>query len=292
MNNPMKNFARSRVAIILLGVALCGCGGATDFSTTGRLDNGLVIILPGIEGESGLNHDIRNGLVAGGVDCAVSIRSWGRILPPPFGMLASQVDVIGNRLAARSLAKDVAEYQDSHPGKPVYIMGHSGGGGIAVFVAEYLPEGHKVDGLILLSASISSAYDVTKALEHTHRGIVNLYNRNDGMLLGVGTTLFGNVDGIRGPSAGLLSFDTPGEKASPAKREAYKRLYQVELTQEMSLGGSSHTSSTEPGFVSVYIAPWLLSPQWPLDASGAAWGLGVPPRRETVGYQLSALIQN
>ncbi|MCE5277906.1 MAG: alpha/beta fold hydrolase [Planctomycetaceae bacterium] len=280
MNNPSTTFrSRGLLAIVLLAVAMLGgCGGATDFSTAGRLENGLVLILPGIEGESGLNHDIRNGLVAGGVDCAVSIRSWGRILPPPFGMLASQVDVIGNRLVARSIAKDVAEYQDKHPGKPVYIIGHSGGGGIAVFVAENMPDGHKVDGLILLSASISSAYDVTKALENTRRGIVNLYNKGDGMLLGVGTTLFGNVDGIRGPSAGLLSFDAPPEKASPSKHEAYKRLYQVQVTQEMSLGGSSHTSSTEPGFVSLYIAPWLLSPQWPLDTSGGAWSLGVPPQ--------------
>ncbi|MCE5327000.1 MAG: alpha/beta hydrolase [Planctomycetaceae bacterium] len=278
MNHSSKISRWLGAAVLLAGATLCGCGGATDFSTTGRLDNGLVLILPGIEGESGLNHDIRNGLVAGGVDCAVSIRSWGRILPPPFGALASQVDVIGNRLVSMSIAKDIAAYQDSHPGRPVYVVGHSGGGGIAVFVAENMPEGHKVDGLILLSASISSAYDVTKALEHTHRGILNFYNKDDGMLLGVGTTLFGNVDGIRGPSAGLLSFDLPGEKASAGKREAYKRLFQIQLTQEMSQGGSSHTLVTEPGFVSMYIAPWLLSPRWPLDTSGGAWSLGVPPQ--------------
>ena len=249
-----------------------GCGGFVDFTSPDRLDKGLIIILPGIEGESGLNHDIRNGLVAAGVDQALKIRPWGRLLPPPLNMLVTQMDIIGNRIAAAIIANEVVEYRKQYPGRPVYVVGHSGGGGIAVFVAEAMPKDHKIDGLILLSASVSSAYNVTKALSNCEQGIVNFYNRGDGLLLGVATTLFGNVDGIRGPSAGLLSFDEPRESAGKEEKAAYEHLFQVQLTDDMTLGyTTAHASTTEPGFVSIYVAPWLLSRQWPAMDSATEW---------------------
>ena len=101
----------------------------------------------------------------------------------------------------------IGDYQDNHPGRPVYVVGHSGGGGVAVFTAESLPDGRKIDGLVLLSASISKGYDLHKALANCRRGIINYYSSRDVGLLGVGTTLMGNVDGGHGPSAGLKGFD-------------------------------------------------------------------------------------
>ncbi|MBL7133204.1 MAG: alpha/beta hydrolase [Phycisphaerae bacterium] len=237
---------------------VAGCGLGSDFNTPDRLENGLVIILPGIEGKSGLNRDIRDGLAAAGIDQAIQIRSWG-VIP-----LLKQMDFIGNRLAGAIIAQEIVAYQDKHPGRPVYVLGHSGGGGIAVFVAEGMPKGRQVDGLILLSASISSAHNLTKALKHCKNGIANFYNRNDAALLGVVTILFGNVCGTHGPAAGLIGFDKPGEKASDEKKLAYAKLYPVALTDDMTLGDSgAHVSTTRPDFVSIYVAPWVLSQQWP-----------------------------
>lgn len=237
---------------------VAGCGFGSDFNTPDRQENGLVIILPGVEGISGLNRDIRDGLVAAGVDQAIQIRSWG-LIP-----LLKQMDFIGNRLAGAIIAKEIVAYQDEHPGRPVYVLGHSGGGGIAVFVAEGMPEGRQVDGLILLSASISSAHNLTKALKHCKHGIVNFYNKSDSALLGLFAILFGNVCGTHGPAAGLIGFDKPGEKAAEEKKLAYTKLFPVELTEDITLGGSSaHLSTTRPDFVSIYVAPWVLSRQWP-----------------------------
>ena len=245
--------------MVCLAVGLAGgCGTSNDFNTPDRQENGLVIILPGVEGKSGLNRDIRDGLAAAGVEQAIQIRSWG-LIP-----LLKQMDVIGNRLAGAIIAKEIVAYQDEHPGCPVYVMGHSGGGGIAVFVAEGMPEGRQLDGLILLSASISSAHDLTKALKRCKNGIVNFYNRNDAALLGLLTILVGNVCGTHGPAAGLIGFDKPGENASDEKKLAYAKLYPVGLTDDMTLGDTSaHVSTTRPDFVSIYVAPWVLSRQWP-----------------------------
>lgn len=215
------------------------------FMTDQRLSNGLVIVLPGIEGESSMNQDVRYGLTSAGVDQAVPIHRWGSPLPG-VSLLINQMNVIGNRIAAKRLADMIVAYQDTHPGKPVHIVGHSGGGGVAVFTAEALPPGRQIEGLVLLSASISSAYDCGKALAKCRKGILNFYCRNDGLLV-IGTLIAGNVDGIRGPGAGAVGFD-----------KTYPKLEQREITAE-AFGDDPHAAATRSGFVARNVAPWILS---------------------------------
>jgi pimeloyl-ACP methyl ester carboxylesterase len=181
------------------------------------------------------------------------------------GIFVNQIDFIGNYLAADRLAQRIMKYQDEHPDRPVHIIGHSGGGGIAVFIASAMPKGREVTGVILLSASISSNHDITKALQHCSSGIVNFYNRNDGVLLGLMTTVLGNVGGAHGPSAGLLGFTLPNESASDEKRLAYQKLYQVPMTGNMGTGATAHFAATQPSFVSSYVSPWIMSGNWPAD---------------------------
>ncbi|MDP7635942.1 MAG: alpha/beta fold hydrolase [Phycisphaerae bacterium] len=261
------------LALIALAAAVAFASGCVEdnaaYMTSERMNNGLVVILPGIEGESAANREVRSALDASGVDRALPIWHWG-VPIPGAGMIINQIDFGGNRLRAKRIADRIVKYQDEHPGRPVHLVGHSGGGGIAVLAAEQLPEGRKVDGLVLLSASISIAHDVTKALKNCRSGIVNFYNRGDAALLGVGTTILGNVDGRHGPSAGLLGFDPPGASASDETRLTYSKLFQVELSGPMiseDLGGA-HFSTTRYGFVLVYVSPWVRNPDWPADQTG------------------------
>ncbi len=198
-------------ALILSSAGGCASDPNKPFTTSDRMDAGLVIILPGIEGESSLNHDVRRGLLNGGLLYAISIYRWGRPVPIA-GPLLNQIDILGNRLEGLEIAKRIVSYQKNYPGRPVYLIGHSGGGGIAVFATEGLPKDITIDGLVLLSASISSAYDLTNALHHCRKGILNIYTREDVGLLIIATTLAGNVDGIRGPAAGAIGFDRPTAK--------------------------------------------------------------------------------
>ncbi len=248
------------VAVLVVG----GCNGYETnarYTTEERLANGLVIILPGIEGESPLNRDIRRGLVRGGIDSALPIYHWGRPIPG-IGMLLNQMDFVGNRIEGVKIAKKIQDYQEMHPGRKVYLVGHSGGGGVAVFAAEAMPEGKQIDGLILLSASIWERYDLTKALSRTRYGIANFYNEEDIGLLGIGTTIMSNVDGMRGPSAGLNGFTLPKDSDSDQKKLAYKKLRQVRITRGMSGGDDPHSAATRPGFVSMYIVPLINARTW------------------------------
>ena len=252
-------------AAMLPAILTVGCtNGNKQFMTEQRLRNGLVVILPGIEGESGLNRDIRRGLVKAGDVRAIPIWPWGRPVPL-LGLLINQIDFLGNRLAGASIAKRIADYQDKHPGRPVYVIGHSGGGGVAVFVAESMPKDHKLDGLVLLSASISSAYDLTKALGNCRGGIVNYYSREDVGLLAVGTTVLGTVDGTHGPSAGLLGFDAPSNQDKKNKKDAYQKLTQISLAGLVY--GTAHELCTSIGFVREHVSKWISPGRWPSSYS-------------------------
>jgi len=214
---------------------------------------GLVVILPGIEGVSQYNRNIRKGLVKGGLDRAILIQRWGHL--PGIGALLNQMDVAGNRMEGVRIARQITDYQNRYPGRSVWIVGHSGGAGVAVFTAEALPGGRKIDGLILLAASIHKEYDLTKALSHCQVGIVNFYNPGDKALLQIGTTLVGNVDGRRGPSAGLEGFSLK----KPMKTDGEK-LRQVRVTG----GFDPHGRATDPSYVSANVVPYLKDPASPL----------------------------
>ncbi|MFW6061761.1 MAG: lipase family protein [Planctomycetota bacterium] len=225
-----------------------------------RMEAGLVLVLPGIEGVSTLNHRIREGLKEAGVPAAMPIYAWGRPLGP-LAPLINQVDVRGNRAQARRLAKVILDYQEAYPDRPVWIVGHSGGGAMAVFVAEALPPERPIDGLVLLSPSLSRRYDLGRSLRRCRRGIVNFYNPRDVALLGVGTTLLTNVDGARGLAGGLTGFTAP---ADPERQRLYaEKLHQIGLGPDLTGGYEPHSSATHPEFVAEHVAPWVAARNWP-----------------------------
>ena len=257
----------TRLGPFILPALLClaGCSGNAKFMTEERLARGMIMILPGIEGPSPLNEDVRRGLIAAGCPRAMPIRSWGNPLPL-LGVPLKQFDLLGAHLAAEDIRDELVRYQTKHPGVPVYLVGHSGGGGIVVLVAEKMPDGHSLTGLLLLSASISSAHDLTEALQHLDNGIVNFYNKEDAAMLGVATTLFSNIDGLHGPSAGLLGFDWPAESDSDERKTAYGKLYQIQLKPGMlRQTGDPHTVATRPSFVATYVAAWTNGQPWPAE---------------------------
>lgn len=246
MNASTRRLCAGLLALSL-SLPLLGCGADTQYMTPERMENGLVVVLPGIEGRSVANENIRDGILATGTDRAITIYSWGRPVPG-VGMLLNQMDAVGNRVAGRNLAQYIGNYLSEYPGRPVHIVGHSGGGGVAVFAAEEMPTGRQVNGLVLLSASISANYDLSRALGNCSAGIVNFYNPDDTALLGVGTAIAGNVDGGHGASAGQAGFT-----------RNYPRLY----SRAVSGYGDPHFAATRVGFVRREVAPWALSRTYP-----------------------------
>ena len=132
-----------------------------------RLDRGLVLILPGIEGRSFLNVSLMAGLLDAGLPYAMEIVDWttGRFLLAIYHLRAWR----RNRRVARQIADRVVEYRRQYPGRPVWLIGHSAGGAMALLTAEFLSAGESLTGMVLLAPAISSRYscDAAHAADRT-----------------------------------------------------------------------------------------------------------------------------
>ena len=172
-----------------------------------RLEHGLVMILPGIEGHSFLNVAVLAGLIDGGVRSAAEIVDWttgNRIL-----FLFHLRGWKRNNRVAHDLAARIVAYQNQYPGRPVWVVGHSGGGGMALLTAAALPAGHQLTGVVMLATAVSPVFDLRRALAGVKTSIWSHYSWFDALFLLLGTTMVGTFDGRHGFAAGAVGFRGP-----------------------------------------------------------------------------------
>lgn len=248
------------MTVIVALLLVAGCSRTTKLMS-GQLEQGLVIVLPGIEGHSPLNNEICAGLEAGGVPHAVELYDWTSaytfILTPVYNERAYD----RNHEKAGEIARMIARYKVAYPDKPVLLVGQSGGGAMALWTVEALPQGVQVDGVILLAASISTNYSLDIALSKTKRGIVNFYSNRDWFFLGLATTAVGTMDGEHASSAGKNGFEEPQQWGRP---NTYNKLFQIPWQAKMASAGSlgAHITSGAPKFVANYVAPFVRLTRW------------------------------
>lgn len=255
----MRRFLAGMVGIWLLA----GCN-SQPYVTRQRLERGLVIVLPGVEGRGALNEAICRGLDRGGVDWAIRLWDW----TAPLGPLYNLRSETRNRGKAGELASEITMYQFDYPQRPVVIVGHSGGAAIGTWAAETMPKGRQIDGLIMLAPALSPGYMLDWALANCRRGAVNFYSYRDWFFLGVGTTLSGTMDGYHTSSAGRWKFQAPAAGGRP---EAYGKLFQLGWGDEMSDAGyrGGHLDTSRERFVATYVAPLVLNTKWDADLMAA-----------------------
>ncbi|MDY6914198.1 MAG: hypothetical protein SVT52_07075 [Planctomycetota bacterium] len=246
------------MAAFLCAAFFSGCIASQPYVSRERLQRGLVIVLPGIEGRSGFNEAICRGLNDGGVNWAIELYDWTFVL---FGPLYNLRNEQGNREKAEWVADRIVRYQVSYPDRPVILVGQSGGGAIAAWVAEALPGGTGIDGIIMLAVSMSPNYMLDDALAKTRLGIISFYSSRDWFLLGLGTTISGTMDGEHTSSAGRIGFELPSE---PRRAKTYEKLLEVPWFEKMAKTGHAggHLTSGAGRFVRRYVAPFVRANRW------------------------------
>lgn len=253
----MDRVLTKTILVVVLAVACgAGCGGNTDFMAPARLGHGLVFCLDGVGGYNWGPRWLREGLSEGDVPCAIYIFDWGH---GPAGMfLADLLDEAGNRRRAAELARLVENYQKYYPGRPVYLIGHSGGAGIVVFALEEMRPETQVDGVFLLAPAVAPDRNLAPALRHVKRHCFATCSAADFALMGMGTGTFGTMDRKHTAAAGLVGFRAP-EGLSDEDRRQYRKLRQAHweagLVAKGHLGGHMGWSSTP--FSREFIAPIL-----------------------------------
>ncbi len=219
-----------------------------------RREHGLIIVLPGIEGISSVNDGITRGLAAAGLPHSMIIHDWRRYrIWSPLHLASEQ----HNRQQARVVVDIVVDYQRNFPGRPVHLIGHSAGSGVALFVLESLPDDVKVQSVILLAAAVSRRIDAESLAERTIDGIWNFYSALDMPTVGLGTLIFGTTNRRHEVSAGALGFIERSPKSESTG--LFQIRFRPHMMRDWNLGG--HFGATNSAFVRHYIAP-LLQSEW------------------------------
>lgn len=253
-----------RLLLVVAGLVLLGGSSGCIISHKSyvepdRLNKGLILILPGIEGESMLNHMIADGLKDAGLPDAIDIYDW---TGTRFFMIGGVTRYERNMRQAAMIAHRLTEYQRGYPGRPVHLIGHSAGGGIAVMVLEQMSRNRPITAAILLAPAISPSHNLVEAMRRTKFGIYNFWSPGDFAWLGIGTTTFGTVDREHGPAAGMIGFRVP-EHLSPADARLYQtRLHQVHQQADMVKEGQTiapHIGWSSQWFVRDWLGKIILA---------------------------------
>jgi pimeloyl-ACP methyl ester carboxylesterase len=250
--------ARLCASALLGGVVWGGCSVA-DLATSDRYAAGLVVVLPGIEGRSIYNTNIARGLGDGYVDSAIEIFDWG--VDAPGGFLVNLTALERNRHQGERLAERIIRYQDAFPGRPVHVIGHSGGAGIALLALECLPEDRSITAAYLLAAAVSPDYDLAESLKRTDLGIWNFYSSKDVGFLGWGTSMFGTIDRSHTRAAGAVGFRLPPGLSEDGLELYETKLHDVPYNRRMARAGcdGSHLGWARHEFAKKWLAAMILS---------------------------------
>ena len=217
-------------------------------SSKQRLQRGLVMLLPGIDGTTTVSDNIARGMYLGGVEKAVEVYDWRSF--PGWNPLHLATYKSNLRHAGR-IAGRILEYKEAYPDRPVHLVGHSAGAGMSLFVLQELADICSVDSVVLLAAAISRRYDVQAVAENTKRGVWNFSSKVDIAADVVGTTVFGNMDRKHGWSAGAMGFKLDAADLTDTK--VHEVPYRVGMAKHWNFGG--HFGCTNVSFVSRYVAP-------------------------------------
>jgi pimeloyl-ACP methyl ester carboxylesterase len=132
----------------------------------------------------------------------VEVRTWGK----PFLTIHNLRAHARNVATAASIAADIAAWRRAHPDAPFYLVGYSGGGGMATLVTAALPDDVVIDRLVLVAPAISPDYPMTReVLPHVREFVVNYASERD-LQVGWGTRTFGTIDRENTASAGAVGF--------------------------------------------------------------------------------------
>jgi len=196
--------------------------------------------------------DVPNGLEAAGYPGYVEVFAWQGLTHA-----GDQINISRNRGKGAELAASIRQYKRSYPAREVNIIALSAGTGVATFALEALPEGIKVDNVVFLGCSLSSRYNLTRALKRIRGGLYVLYSETD-LILNEVVWYTGTVDRSSAAEgvAGLEGFRPP-PRPGPDTEMQYLKLHNVAHRYEFAEVGykGGHIDSTSREFIQTYIAP-------------------------------------
>lgn len=253
-------FARPGLLLCVIPLSFGGCsrivGFIVDRQPEGEERKGITYYVGGAGpiGNVG-SFDVPGGLRDAGYR--------GRVVPyvwQSWTHAGDQINIARNREKGYELADEIQSYRRRYPKNDINIIALSAGTGIATFALEYLPERVSVHNVFFLGCSMSSRYDLTRALKRLDGRLYVLYSPDDQVLEKV-VWYTGTVDRSDASEgiAGMRGFESPGNSHSDTSIQ-YEKLRNVPHRPEFALYGyeGGHTGATSREFVRRYLARALM----------------------------------
>jgi pimeloyl-ACP methyl ester carboxylesterase len=214
MLKPTRSALRALLLLLVCAAAAAADGPVRRFdcgpelAATPSQAEGRLLILPGV----GNTRFHLAGFVAAAEAQLprfdVEVRPWG----VPFMTIHNLRAHERNEATAESVAGEIAEWRRAHPDAPFYLVGYSGGGGMATLVTAALPDDVSIDRLVLVAPAISPDYPLEQeVLPHVREYVVNYASERD-LQVGWGTRTFGTIDRKNTASAGAIGFAAAHER--------------------------------------------------------------------------------
>jgi hypothetical protein len=248
---------------LALLVTIASCAGCIDAPPAPAQSVPLppqLLHLPGITGHFWMDDTFVAGIKNAQFPGEIQIYDWTGA-NRGLGALFNYDD---NQKQAQLIADMITTRYRLDPQAPLFISSHSGGGAIAVWALEKLPPDVKVRDVLLLAPAISPTYDLSAALRHVSGHVHVFFSSGDALLLGLGTSIFGNMDRSKGDAAGMVGFTMPPQGDAAEYAKIVNHPYQGSWTWLGNHGDHVGVMSTD--FVQQIVAPLLINDDQRLPA--------------------------
>ncbi len=200
---------------------------------------------------------VRDGFIAAGYAGAGEMFSWEL----GEGMMADQkASVKYKRKKAGELADRIENRVKGNPGVPVDLLGFSAGTVEVIFAMEDLPENIKIDTVVLLGASISHDYDLTKMLKRL-KGKMYIYTSTHDKMVGFFMKFSGSADRkYHDEGADIHGFVLP-KGASAETRQLYAdKVVTIKWNKEFKKDENNghHFDNIKMEFIRDQVAPLFM----------------------------------
>jgi pimeloyl-ACP methyl ester carboxylesterase len=213
----------------------------------------VVFVANGAGDSHAVSQNLQRVVAETGARLQIEDLSWSR---GRRRYLADQVDHDNHVAQGHQLAARVVASRGECLNRPIYLVGHSAGCAVVLAAAAELPP-DSVDRIILLSASVCTAYDLRPALRASRGGIDAFHSEKDRWVLGFGIRIFGTTEEGCRTAAGRVGF-TPVITA-PADAALYSRLRQHPWDPAVAWSGNDggHYGTHEVEFLRAYVLPLM-----------------------------------
>lgn len=238
---------------------LLAIAGASFFAcTTNAISHeqppALILVVDGAGDLKGCSTALQNAAALYHIPLHLDTFPWSH---GHYRLYRDQVDIKHFRAKGRELAEQITTLKAMQPDRPIVLVSHSAGCSVALAASAWLPE-DALERQVLLAPSVSTRYDLRRALRASKLGIDVFASRKDRWALGLVIRCIGSADERRDEkAAGRYGFEAVGtDPEDAALNRRLRQHFWSEADTRLGHDGRHHGMHA-PAFLKERVLPLL-----------------------------------